>query len=156
MARAQPVPDGMHTVTAHLVMDGAARAIEFYEKAFGAEELARHPAPDGERLMHAAIRIGDTVLMLADDFPEWGQPARNPKALGGSSVTLHLYVPDCDQMFQRAVAAGASVKMPLADMFWGDRYGVVTDPFGHDWSIATHQHDLSPQELEEAAKQAFA
>jgi len=131
--------------------------MEFYKQAFGAEEIARHPAPDGKRLMHAQMLIGGQMVYLADDFPEYCDgKAQNPKGLGGTPVTIHRYVEDCDAAIIRAAHAGATVKMPAADMFWGDRYGVVTDPFGHNWSFATHQRDLSPEELSAAAAAAFA
>ncbi len=130
----KPVPDWMHTVTPHLVCAGAADAIEFYKKAFDATEMIRLPGPDG-KLMHACIRIGDSAVMLVDEFPDWG--SFGPKSLKGSPVTIHLYVEDVDAAFERAVSAGATIKMPLEDMFWGDRYGKVTDPFGHDWSFST-------------------
>ena len=145
------MPDGFRTVTPHLVCAGAADAIAFYKKAFGATEQLRVPGPDG-RLLHAAITIGDSVVMLTDEFPD--MCALGPKARGGSSVTIHLFVDDADAWFARATKAGAAVKMPLADMFWGDRYGVLEDPFGHSWSIATHQRDLTPAQLQEAARAA--
>ena len=141
---AKPIPDGMHALTPHIVCAGAADAIAFYRKAFGAAELARLEGPGG-KLMHAAVRIGVSVLMLMDEFPEWG--TLGPKALKGTPVTLHLYVKDVDAEMARAVAAGATVTMPVSDMFWGDRYGQVEDPFGHRWSIATHTRDLSPEEI---------
>src|SRR5437764_1293349 len=122
------IPDGMHTITTHLVIKNAAQAIEFYKKAFGAVELSRSPMPDG-RLMHAMMKFGDSLLMLNDEFPEMGG-CRGPQ--GQSPVTLHLQVEDADAVFNRAVGAGATVKMPPADMFWGDRYAKVTDPFGHE------------------------
>jgi len=147
----KPVPDGMHTVTPYLVCGGAADAIAFYQKAFGAIELMRLPTPEG-RVMHAAVRIGDSVVMLNDEFPEMG--SLGPKSRQGTSTTIHLYVDDADAWFARAVNAGATVKMPLADMFWGDRYGLIEDPFGHSWSIATHVRDLTPAEIQEAAKEA--
>ncbi|MRW87957.1 VOC family protein [Pseudoduganella sp. FT26W] len=134
----------------HLVCEGAADAIEFYKKAFNAEEMMRMPGEDG-RIMHAALKIGDSTLMLADAFPEYG--GKGPKALNGSPVTLHMYSPDVDAAFQQAVDAGATVRMPVADMFWGDRYGQVTDPFGHHWSIATHIKDMTPEEMMAAMKQ---
>lgn len=144
-------PEGVHTVTPHLACDGAADAIEFYKKAFGAVEFMRLPMEDG-RLMHAAVRIGDSMIMLVDENKEWG--CLGPKSLGGTPVTIHLNVDDVDTVFATAVAAGATVKMPVADMFWGDRYGIVEDPFGHMWSIATHIKDVPPDELAEAAKNA--
>ena len=147
MAKVKPVPEGMHTVTPHLICAGAAEAIEFYKKAFGAVEEGRLPGPNG-KLMHAMIRIGDSALMLVDEMPEWG--ALGPKALKGSPVTIHLYVEDVDAFAARAVAAGAKITMPVADMFWGDRYGKLEDPFGHHWSVATHMRDVSPQEMQQA------
>lgn len=148
----QAVPEGMHTLTPHLICAGAAAAIDFYKKAFGAVELTRMPGP-GNRIMHASIRIGDSVMMLADEFPEYG--GKGPTLLGGSPVTLHIYVPNADAVFAQAVAAGAAVKMPMADMFWGDRYGQVTDPFGHSWSIATHMHDYTPEQMDEQMKKTM-
>ncbi len=144
------IPDGMHSLTPHLVCDGAAQAIDFYKKAFNAVELARLPGPNG-KLMHAAVRIGDSTLMLVDAFPEWN--SLDPKALNGSPVTVHLYVEDADATIAQAVAAGAKVTMPAADMFWGDRYGQIVDPFGHRWSVATHKLDMTPQEMQEGMKQ---
>lgn len=138
------IPDGMHTVTPHIVCKGAADAIAFYKKAFGAEELSRMNGPGGG-LMHASIRIGNSVIMMADENLAWN--SRGPNALGGSPVTLHLYVEDCDAAFARAVDAGANGRMAPADMFWGDRYGQVVDPFGHVWSLATHQRDLTPEQM---------
>ena len=144
MPKVKPVPDGMHTVTPHLVCAGAADAIEFYKKAFGAVEEGRLPGPNG-RLMHAMIRIGDSAVMLVDEMPEWC--ALGPKALKGSPVTIHLYVDDVDAFAARAVKAGAKITMPVADMFWGDRYGKLEDPFGHQWSVATHQRDVSVEDM---------
>jgi PhnB protein len=145
-SQVKPIPEGMHTVTPHLVCAGAADAIGFYVKAFGAVELGRMPGPDG-KLMHAQVKIGDSVLMLVDEMPEWG--ALGPKALKGTPVTIHLYVKDVDAAFALAVAAGATAKMPPAEMFWGDRYGQVEDPFGHRWSIATHTRDLTDAQIRE-------
>lgn len=148
---AQKIPEGMHTVTPHLVCAGAADAIEFYKKAFNAVELHRLPGPGG-KLMHGAIRIGDSTVMLADEFPEWGNKA--PKTLGGTPVTIHLYVEDVDAVFAQAVSAGATPTMPVADMFWGDRYGMLIDPFGHSWSVATHVKDMTPEEMLQASQSA--
>ena len=139
-----PVPNGMHTVTPHIVCAGAADAIEFYKKAFGAVEMCRMPTPDG-KIMHAAVRIGDSMLMLVDEMPDWN--CLGPNARGGTSVTIHLQVENSDVVFEQAVNAGATVKLPIADMFWGDRYGIVTDPFGHNWSIATHVKDMTQEEM---------
>ena len=125
-------------VAPHLFVDDAAKAIEFYTKAFGAVELGRHMAQDGKRIMHASLRINNSVVMLCDDFPEMnGGKGRTPKALGGSPVTIHLQVPDVDALWKQAVAAGATIEFPLADQFWGDRYGCIRDPFGHSWSLGT-------------------
>ena len=148
---AKPVPDGFHTVTPHLVCAGASDAIAFYKKAFGATEVMRLAAPDG-KLMHASIRIGDSVIMLNDEFPQMG--ALGPRARQGTSVTIHFFVVDADASFACAVQAGATIKMPLQDMFWGDRYGLLEDPFGHSWSVATHQRDLTHEEIQEAARTA--
>jgi uncharacterized glyoxalase superfamily protein PhnB len=144
----QPIPPGMHSITPHLVCAGAAEAIEFYKKAFGAREGGRLAGPDG-KLMHAHINIGDSSLMLVDEMPEW--KCLGPTALGGSPVTIHLYVEDVDAVFAQAVAAGAQPSMPVADMFWGDRYGQLVDPFGHKWSIATHVRDMTPEEIAKGA-----
>jgi PhnB protein len=148
-SKVKPIPEGMHTATPHLVCDGAAQAIEFYKKAFGAVETARLPGENG-KLMHAAIRIGDSTIMLVDEMPEWG--SLGPNALNGSPVTIHLYVEDVDAFVARAVAAGAKVTMQVQDMFWGDRYGQLHDPFGHHWSVATHIRDVTPDEMREGMK----
>ena len=151
---AHPIPNGHHTITPHLVVKGASEAIEFYKRAFGAEELFRmpFPGPDGQlKLGHAELQVGDSRLFLADEFPEHGAPGPN----GSSPVTIHLYVTDADAAFGRAVEAGATVRMPLADMFWGDRYGLVVDPFGHNWSIAEHLEDLTPERIQERMALAF-
>lgn len=149
----KPVPDDMHRVTPHLIVKGAAQAIEFYKKAFGAVEEARLPAPDG-RIMHAMVRIHGDAVMLVDEMPEWG--ALGPKSLKGSPVTLHVYVEDVDAAVQRAVDAGAKVTMPVADMFWGDRYGKLEDPFGHQWSLATHKREVSMEEARKAMEEMRA
>ena len=148
MTTVQPIPDGMHSITPHLICRGAAEAIAFYVKAFGAIELARLPGSDG-RLMHAMVRIGDSPVMLFDEYPEQG--CLGPQSLNGSPVIIHLYVVDVDATVARAVAAGARVTMPVSDMFWGDRYGQLQDPFGHLWSVATHVRDASPEEIAAAA-----
>jgi PhnB protein len=149
-SKVKAVPDDMRTVTPHLVCAGAAEAIEFYKKAFGAVGGAHLPGPGG-KIMHAMIRIGDSAIFLIDEMPEWG--ALGPKTLKGSSVTIHLQVEDADALYARAIAAGCTVKMEMSDAFWGDRYGKVTDPFGHDWSIASHMRDVTPEEMQEAMKQ---
>lgn len=145
--KVKPIPDGMPTLVPHLVINGAADAIEFYRKVFGAVEAARLPGPDG-KLMHAMVRIGDSPLMLVDAMPQWG--LLGPDALKGTAVTVHMYVEDVDATVERAVAAGATVVMPVADQFWGDRYGKIQDPFGHHWSIATHVRDVGPDEIRAA------
>ena len=140
----------MNTVTPHLVCKGAAQAIEFYKNAFGAEERGRLSTPDGRNVLHASLSIGDSVIMLADEFPDWGSVG--PETLKGTPVVIHLYVEDVDSVFDQAVRAGATVTMPLEDMFWGDRYGKLRDPFGHSWSVATHIRDVSYEEMEQAVK----
>jgi uncharacterized glyoxalase superfamily protein PhnB len=142
------IPDDSHAVTPHLICAVAADAIEFYKIAFDAVEVLRIPGTKG-RLMHACIRIGDSNIMLAEEMPEWG--SLSPKSLNGSPVTIHLYVKDADATIARAVAAGAKITMPAADMFWGDRWGQIADPFGHRWSIATHIRDMTADEIKRAA-----
>ena len=149
MSKAKAIPDGMTAVTPHLVVAGAAQAIDWYKKAFGATEEMRMPDPMG-RIMHACIRIGGAAIFLVDEMKEWGSVG--PKSLNGSPVTIHLMVEDVDAVADRAVKAGATVRMPVADQFWGDRYGVFQDPFGHLWSIATHVRDVSPEEMQAAMK----
>ncbi len=150
---AKPIPDGFRTITPHIVVQNADQAIELYKRAFGARETSRHTTPDGKAVMHAQLQIGDSMLMLAGEFPPM---CLSPKSRGGTSVTLHLYVENADAAFERAVKAGCNVKMPVTDQFWGDRYGVVEDPYGHLWSIATHKEDLSEEQLAANAKAAFA
>lgn len=154
MAKVKPIPEGFHTITPHLVVKDASKAIDFYKKAFGAEEIGRHAGPDGKSIMHATVKIGDSIVMLNDEFPEMN--CRGPLAIGGTAVTLHLYVQDVDKAFERATKAGAKVTMPLADQFWGDRYGILTDPFGHMWSIATHTRDMSDADVAKAMQAACA
>jgi PhnB protein len=149
----KPIPEGYHTLTPALDVDNAAEAIEFYKRAFGAKERLRMDAPDG-RIAHAELEIGDSTLMVADPFPQ--ASTRPPKELGGTSVNLFMYVEDVDTSFQRAVDAGATVTMPLDDMFWGDRFGTVTDPYGHTWSLATHVEDVSPEEMAKRSEEAMA
>ena len=147
MSQAKPIPEGMHTITPHLVCAGGADAMAFYTKAFDAKELNCMAGPGG-KLMNAMLQIGDSRFMLVDEFPEW--KSFGPKSLKGTPVTIHLYVEDVDATFQRALGAGATVRMPVADMFWGDRYGIVEDPFGHLWSIATHLRDMTQDEIKKA------
>jgi PhnB protein len=152
MAKAKPVPDGHHTVTPYLAIRDAAKAIEFYKNAFGAEELFRMPGPDG-KIMHAEILIGDSPVMISEEFPEYG--TKSPQALGGTAVNIFLYVENVDKVFDQAVKAGATVTMPVADQFWGDRYGKLADPFGHEWSVATHVEDVAPDEMAKRAAKAM-
>ena len=139
------IPEGRHAVTPYLIIKGAANAIEFYKKAFGASELMRMPDPAG-RIMHAEIKIGDSRVMMADEIPEMG--FRGPQSLGGTPVSLLVYVNDVDAQAAKATAAGAKVTRPVQDQFYGDRSGTLTDPFGHVWTLATHKEDLSPQEIQ--------
>ena len=149
---ANPIPPGFHSLTVHLAVNRAAEYIDFLKRAFSAVEISRSPGPGG-KLMHALMRIGDSVIMFADDFgPEFGMP---PLAQGRLPFHLNLYVPDADAAFQQAVAAGCEVTMPLADQFWGDRYGHVRDPFGFSWAIATRKEELTPEEMQERAAKAF-
>jgi PhnB protein len=149
----QPVPEGYHTVTPYLTVDDAAAAIEYYKQAFGAEERVRMNAPDG-RIGHAELEIGDSLVMLSDALPQF--TARPPKELGGTTGAVFLYVEDVDAVTKQAVEAGGTVEMEVADQFWGDRFGSITDPFGHLWSIATHDEDVPPEEMAERAKAAMA
>ena len=149
----QPVPDGYHTVSPYLAVEDAATAIDYYKKAFGATERVRMEAPDG-KIGHAELEIGDSIVMLADPFPQ--ASTKPPHELGGTSAGVFLYVEDVDAVVKRAVDAGASVTMEVADQFWGDRFGTVTDPFGHVWSVATHVEDVPPAEMAERAKAAMA
>jgi uncharacterized glyoxalase superfamily protein PhnB len=144
------VPEGYHTLTPSLTIRDAARAIEFYKQAFGAVEKGVAKGPDG-KVMHAELRNGDSLIMLADEFPEFG--SLSPQTIGGSGSGLHIYVEDVDTAFDRAIGAGGVVEMPVAEMFWGDRFGKLVDPFGHKWSIATHVRDMSPEEIEEAQEE---
>lgn len=152
-----PIPAGHEHLIPHLACDNCSAAIEFYKKAFGAEEVQRMPAPDGQRIMHAALKIGNSMVFLADDFPEHcGGVSRTPKALKGTPITIHRYVENVDAAIERAVTAGATVMMPATDMFWGDRYGMIVDPIGHQWSLATHVKDLTVDQMKTGMKEAFA
>jgi PhnB protein len=144
MAKAKPIPDGYHNVTPYLVIKGAAAAIDFYKKAFGAVEIMRMPQPDG-RVGHAELKFGDSYVMMADEFPE--MDVVSPKTLGNSPVGLLLYVDDVDKTVERAVALGATIKKPVADQFYGDRNGTIEDPFGHKWTVAVHLEDVTPEEM---------
>ena len=143
-----PIPEDFHTITPQLVVAGVPAAIDWYAKAFGAHELLRNAAPDG-RIMHAELLLGDSRFFVVDEFPE---SMLSPATLGGTTVTMHLYVRDVDALFNRAVEAGATIVMPVADQFWGDRYGIVRDPFGHRWSMASRIEDLSPKKLQDRAR----
>jgi len=149
----QPIPEGYHTATPYLVIDGAAEAIDYYKKAFGAKERMRMEAP-GNRIGHAEIEIGDSLVMLSDAFPQ--STTKAPTELGGTTAGVFLYVEDVDAVVKKAIDAGATVTMEVADQFWGDRFGSITDPFGHSWSIATHVEDVPPEEMAERAKTAMA
>ncbi|MDQ3890940.1 MAG: VOC family protein [Actinomycetota bacterium] len=150
---ARPIPEGYHSVSPALAIDGAADAIDFYKQAFGATERSRMAGPEG-KVAHAELEIGDSVVMLSDPFPQ--STVKAPTELGGTTVGLFVYVEDVDAVFRQAVDAGATVTMELEDMFWGDRFGTLTDPYGHSWSLATHVEDVPPEEMEERAKQAMA
>jgi PhnB protein len=149
----KPIPEGYHTVTAYLAVDDAAGAIEYYKRAFGAKELGRMDGPEG-KIAHAELEIGDSRIMLSDPFPQ--ASTRPPKELGGTSASVFMYVEDVDAVVKQAVDAGATVTMDVADQFWGDRFGTITDPFGHVWSIATHVEDVSQEDMAERAKAAMA
>jgi PhnB protein len=149
----KPIPEGYHSVTPYLAVDDAAGAIEYYKKAFGAKERVRMDAPDG-KIGHAELEIGDSLVMLSDPVPD--ASTRPPSELGGTSASVFLYVKDVDAVVGKAVKAGATVTMEVADQFWGDRFGSIKDPFGHVWSIATHVEDVAPEEMAERAKQAMA
>ena len=149
----KPVPDGFHSLTPHIVVSDGAQALEFYQQAFGAREQVRILLPGTATVMYAQMKIGDSWLMLGGEFPPH---ALSPKSRGGTSVYLHLYLADADAAFDRAVQAGCTIRMPVSDTFWGDRYGVVEDPFGHQWSIATHQHDYTAEQIAANAKEFMA
>ena len=150
----KPVPAGFHTVTPALTVKDVDKAIGFYKRAFGAEERMRFLGPDEKSIVHAEIRIGDSIIFLSEEHPEMG--CRGPQSFGGTPVGLYLYVEDADHLFTRAVSAGAKADMPVADMFWGDRCGQLTDPFGHKWNLATHKEDLKPEEMRKRAGDFFA
>jgi PhnB protein len=152
-ASKSPIPKGYHTVTPTLTVRNAAEAIEFYKKALGAEELVRMPSPDG-KISHAELKIGDSIIFLGDEFANMGN--ESPQTLGGASGGLYLYVEDVDKVYARVIGAGAKATMPVTDMFWGDRMGNFTDPYGHSWGISTHTEDVTAEEMEERAKQFYA
>lgn len=148
----QPIPRGFHSVTPYLVVNDAARAIDFYQRAFGAKQTVRMDGPDG-KVGHAELTIGDSKIMISDEMPQSG--CRAPRSLGGTTVGIFLYVPNVDSVFNQALSAGGRVDTPVADMFWGDRYGKLTDPFGHQWSLATHKEDVAPAEMKKRTQQAM-
>ena len=152
-ATTKPIPEGFHAVTPHLVVRGAVEAIDYYKRAFGAVERFRMAGPDGKNIMHAELVIGDSIIFLCDEMPD--MDCRSPAALQGTPVSIHLYVDDADAVFSRAVSAGGRVTMPLQDMFWGDRFGEIEDPYGHRWSIASHVEDVPPEEIERRGTEAF-
>ena len=152
-ASVKPVPEGFHTATPTLVVRNAAQAIDFYKTIFGAEEIMRMPSPDG-KISHAELRIGDSIIFLSDEFPNMG--GKSPQTLGGFTGSIYLYVPDVDDVFQRAIDAGGKSAMPVTDMFWGDRHGNFTDPFGHSWGVSTHTEDLSEEEMGKRAQAFYA
>ena len=149
----KPIPEGYHTITPYLAVEDAAAAIEFYKRAFGATERSRMPGPNG-KIAHAEIEIGDSLIMTSDQFPQ--SSVKPPKEIGGATVSIFLYVEDVDSVVQDAVDAGATITMPVEDMFWGDRFGQVSDPFGHIWQVATHVEDVSPEDMEKRAQEAMA
>jgi PhnB protein len=152
-ASVKPVPEGFHTATPTLIVRNAAEAIEFYKSVFDAEERMRMPSPDG-KIMHAELKIGDSIIFLSDEFPNMG--GKSPQTLGGHSGGVYLYVPDVDDVFQRALDAGAKTAMPVSDMVWGDRYGTLIDPFGHSWGVSTHVEDVSEEEMGKRAEAFYA
>ena len=152
--KVKPIPEGFHTLTPYLMVKGAAQAIDFYKRAFGATERLRMAGPDGKSIAHAEITIGNSIVMLADECPERGMSS--PQTLKGTPVAFALYVEDSDAAFKRAVGTGATVLLPIADQFYGDRSGTVQDPFGHKWTLSTHKEDLSPQELNSRMADACA
>lgn len=172
MSAVKPIPDGFHTITPSIVVSDAARAIDFYKEALGAEEVFRATTPDGGKVFHAEVRIGNSMFFVCDEFPEMSEPGGganggsaeagecprqlSPNNLGGATGALNLYVENADASFERAVAAGARTLMPVMDAFWGDRFGMVADPFGHYWTFSTHIRDVSPEEIEAAAKEFFS
>ncbi|HEY1251336.1 MAG TPA: VOC family protein [Thermoanaerobaculia bacterium] len=149
----KPIPEGYHRVTPYLIVKGAADAIEYYKAVFGANELMRFPGPDG-KIGHAEIKIGDTTIMLADEVPEMGH--KSPRTLGGTPISLLIYVESVDRTVDRAVAAGAKLVRPVEDQFYGDRTGGIVDPFGHEWYVATHVEDVAPEELRKRSEEKMA
>ena len=151
MSEVQKIPSGFHTITPTIFVRGAAQAIDFYKQAFGAEEICRHTTPDGSKIVHGEVKVGDSTLFICDEFPEWG--ANSPETLNGNSSAFYLYVENSDESFDRAVSAGATVVRPVEETFWGDRVGVISDPYGHKWNFSTHVRDVTPEELAAASEQ---
>lgn len=149
----KPIPEGFHTLTPYLIVRDAPKAIEFYKNAFEAREISRSIGMDGTSILHASLKIGDSIIMLSDEFPDMN--CHSPQSLGGSSITIHMYTDNVDSVFNKVVSLGATILMPLMDTFWGDRYGQVLDPFGHRWSLATRKRDLSQEEIKNAGKAFF-
>jgi PhnB protein len=150
--KVRPIPEGYHSVTPYLTVNNAARAIDFYQRAFGAKKIMQMDGPDG-KISHAELKIGDSMLMLSDEMPRGN---KSPQSLGGSTVGIFLYVDNVDTVFNQAKSAGAKVDAPLEDMFWGDRFGKLTDPFGHSWALATHIEDVAPQDMKKRDQEAMA
>jgi PhnB protein len=144
------IPEGFHSITPYLTVNNAAAAIDFYKRAFEARETSRLNDPDGKNIINAELKIGDSIVLLSDEFPQ--ESSRSPSSIGGTAVTIHIYTEDVDRVFNQAISAGATVVMPIMDSFWGDRYGQLKDPFGHIWSIATHKKDLSQEEIRKAGQ----
>ena len=149
----KPIPEGFHTVTPSLIVKDAAKAIDFYKRALGAQELVRMPGPDG-KIMHAELKIGDSIVFLGEENPQ--MKVKSPETLGGCTGTLHIYVADVDEQFRQAINAGGRESMPVADQFWGDRYGTFVDPFGYSWGIGTHKEDLTPEQMNKRTQEFFA
>ena len=154
MSEVQRIPSGFHTITPTIFVRGAAQAIEFYKQAFGAEEISRHTTPDGSKVVHGELKVGDSHLFICDEFPEWG--AQSPETLNGNSGAFYLYVENSDESFNRAVNAGATIIRPAEDTFWGDRVGVISDPYGHTWNFSTHVRDVTPEEMAAASEKFFS
>jgi PhnB protein len=154
MSKVKPIPDGFNTVSTYLIVRNASKALEFYSKAFGAEPGLHMAGPDGKGTMHAEMHLGNSTVMLTEENPQWG--TQSPETLGGTPASLHIYVEDTDALFSRAVEAGCEVSYPISDTFWGDRYGKLKDPFGHEWGIATHKEDVGPEEMAKRAREWFA
>ncbi len=152
---AKPIPEGYHSVTPSLTFKDSTKAVEFYKKAFGAHSVEVFPSPDGKRTMHATMKIGDSILMMGDEMPN-SDCARSAETLGASPINFFIYVPNADQAFRQAIAAGGKEAMPVMDMFWGDRCGTLKDPFGYSWTIATHKQDLTPEQVKKGAEAFFA